>query len=810
MKKYSFNESWRFYKDGYEDAAKVVNLPHDAMLSEKRYKGCVTGNGCAFFEGGKYIYTKIFEAPEEYRDKYVALEFEGVYKNAEVYVNDQLAAKRPYGYSNFYVEVGKYLKYGEENEIRVIADNSAQPNSRWYSGSGIYREVWMYVGNKTHISFDGIRIQTVSLNPAIVQLTVDTESVQDLHAGRENDENETLNPAVEIRTEIMYEGKKVAEGSGNEQKITLEDAKLWDVDHPNLYQCRVILLQNGEVIDERTENFGVRMLTWSSKGFFVNGKETLLRGACIHHDNGILGACAFRTAEERKVRLLKKAGFNAIRSSHNPVGQAMLDACDQYGMYLMDETFDQWFMHKSPYDYTTDFEEWWEKDTLAMVHRDFNHPSVIMYSIGNEISETALDRGIALAGQMRSLIRSVDTTRPVTTAVSLMLNAMVSMGMGMYKEDKSASAGLDSLSGSAFVNVAMTMFGKLMNIVAKSPMADKASRGVLSNVDISGYNYGRGRYAKDVKKYPDRVIVGSETMPPDIYDNWQKVKELPAVIGDFIWTGWDYIGESGIACTQYDSWAKQENNPPLLLGGAGIIDITGRFRPEVWLNRAVYGYQDPPYIGVEPVIYAKDGATSSPWRKTDAIHSWSWKGCEGYQAKIIVYSNADEIALYKNEKLVGRKKVKKCTAVFRTSYEPGNLVAVAYKGGQEKDRSILRSAGEENRLAVKAEQNVLSANGQDLAYLNIAITDERGIVKSTEDRKILVQVEGAGTLQGFGTADPHTLENFVGVERTSYYGRAQAIIRAGREPGNITVTVSADGLEPQKVVIKVEENATQG
>lgn len=804
MKKCAFNDNWLFYKDGHEDEAKPVNLPHDAMLFEKRYKGCVTGNGCAFFEGGKYIYTKRFDVPEECRNKYMAFEFEGVYKNANVYINGELAAERPYGYSNFYVEAGDYLKYGEENEIRVVADNSEQPNSRWYSGSGIYRDVWMYMGEKTHIGFDGVRIQTVSLNPVTVSITVDAASEKSADADGKNAEDSEQDSLVEIRTEILFDGEKVAEGAGKEQKIILRDAKLWDEEHPNLYQCRTILLRDGKVIDETTENFGVRMLAWSSKGFFVNGKETLLRGACIHHDNGILGACAFQTAEERKVRLLKKAGFNAIRSSHNPVSRAMLDACDRYGMYLMDETFDQWFMHKNPYDYTTDFEEWWEKDTLAMVYKDFNHPSVIMYSIGNEISETALERGISLAGQMRSLIRTVDTTRLVTTAVSLMLNAMVSMGMGMYQEDKSASAGLDNLSGSTFVNMAMIMFGKFMDVIAKSPMADKASRGVFANVDVSGYNYGRGRYEKDAKKYPNRVIVGSETLPPDIYDNWQKVKELPGVIGDFIWTGWDYIGESGIACTQYDSWAKQKENPPLLLGGAGIIDITGKFRPEVWLNRAVYGYQDLPYIGVEPVIYANDGATSSPWRKSDALHSWSWKGCEGYRAKIVVYSNADEVALYKNGKLVGRKKVKKCIANFRTKYEPGKLVAVSYKDGRETGRGILKSAGEETRLALNVEESVLRANGQDLAYLDIAITDDKGIVKVTEERKIAVEVEGAGTLQGFGSANPHTDESFVGTVHETYYGRAQAIVRAGTKPGDITVTVSADGLKPQKIVIKVE------
>ena len=789
MTKYPFNEGWMFCKAGNEGAEESVILPHDAMLFEKRDKAFATGNSCAFFEGGKYIYTKKFVMPKEYENKFVALEFEGVYKDAQVYVNGNMAVERPYGYSNFYIEMQPYLVYGEENEIKVIADNSRQPNSRWYSGSGIYREVQMYIADKTHIAFDGIKIQTLSLNPVKVGIEIET----------------IMEKPVDICTEIMLDGQVLASGSGAEQEFILEDALLWDEEHPNLYDCRVMLVENGKIVDEQTEQFGIRMIGWSPKGFFINGKETLLKGACVHHDNGILGACAFRDAEERKVKLLKKAGFNAIRSSHNPASRALIEACDRYGMYLMDESFDQWFIHKNKYDYASDFEKWWQEDMQAMVRKDFSHPSVIMYSIGNEISETAMEEGIKIAKKLRDFVHSIDTTRPVTTAVSLMLNALISMGKGVYQEDKSATEGLDNLSGSAFVNMAMTMYGKVMNVIAGSSAADKASREIMSEMDIAGYNYGRSRYRKDAVKYPDRIILGTETMPPEIYDNWQKVKEIPSLIGDFIWTGWDYIGESGIACTQYDCWAKQEINPPLLLGGAGIIDITGRFRPEVWLNRAVYGYNDKPYIGVEPVIYADNRATSSPWRKTDAQHSWSWKGCEGKKAKVLVYSNAEEIVLYKNNKRVAKKKVKKCTAAFNTIYEPGTLTAVAYRDGEETGRSVLKTAGDATQLTIKAERTKLKANGQDIAYLNIAITDADGTVKSTEDKKLTVKVEGAGFLQGFGTADPHTYESFTGTVRTSYYGRAQAVVRAGFEPGEIKVTVSAEGLEPQSVVISVKD-----
>ena len=795
MRKIPWNENWLFWKEGREESRKTVSLPHDAMIYEDRDKKLGTGNGCAFFAGGQYYYTKTLHAPEEYRDRFVALEFEGVYKNAQVLVNGKLAGFRPYGYSNFYVELGPYLKHGEENEICVIADNSQMPNSRWYSGSGIYREVQLYVAGRTHIAFDGVRIRTLSTDPAKIRVDVAVERGNtDGAAG-----------CIEVKCRISYQGSVVAEGTGETQEIVVPDARMWDDEHPNLYECRTEVYEDGKLADVQTESFGIRQIVWSPRGLFINGRETLLRGACFHHDNGSLGACAFRTAEERKVRLMKEAGFNAIRSSHNPVSRALLDACDKYGMYLIDETFDQWFMHKNPYDYTTDFEEWWEADTLSMVRKDFNHPSVIMYSIGNEISETAQPRGPVVAKAMRDAIRNLDQTRPVTTAVSLLLNAMVSMGLGLYKEDQSPSDGLDSLSGSAFVNLAMAMFGGFTKFMAKSPMADRASKAVFREVDICGYNYGGGRYDRDARKYPERVIVGSETLPTEIYDNWQKVKKLPSVVGDFIWTGWDYIGESGIACTQYDSWNRQEKNPPMLLGGAGVIDITGMARPEVWLYRAVYGLDRTPYIGVEPVIYSRDHATSSPWRKTDAVHSWSWEGCEGEKASVVVYSNADEVALYKNGQLVGKKKVKKCCAHFTTTYEPGSLEAAAFSGGRKVGKSVLKTAGKETILTVVPETVKLRADGQELAYINISITDGEGIVKSTEKRNIRVSVEGAGTLQGFGTADPHTDETFVGNERSSYYGRAQAVVRAGLEAGEIRVHVFADGLKEQCIRIEVTD-----
>lgn len=787
MQRLDFNRNWLFAKEGREDEAVLVNLPHDAMILEKRDPKSPTGNGCAYFEGGKYIYTKTLDVPTAWADQSLILFFEGVYKDAEVFLNGEKIAERPYGYSEFEADLTGRVRVGA-NEIRVIADNSKVPNSRWYSGSGIYREVSLYVGNKKHIRLNGVKLKTVSLAPARVEVSIEA----------------TESESLSFSTEFFFDGQSVAKAEGTRSSVEIPGAKLWDAENPNLYTCVVTMREGDTVLDTYETRFGLRMLDWSTRGFFVNGQETLLKGACLHHDNGILGACAFREAEYRKVRILKEAGFNAIRSSHNPICRATLDACDEYGMYVMDETFDHWFQHKNKYDYASIFEEWWRADTETMIDKDFNHPSVVMYSIGNEVSETALPEGIAKAEEMAAFVRGLDSTRPVTTAVSLMLNAMVSKGLGLYSEEKSASDGLNNLSGSAFVNFAMSMTGKVMNVVAASSFADKASAGVFSKVDIAGYNYGRVRYDKDRKNYLDRILLGSETMPPELYDNWQKVKEIPALIGDFMWTGWDYIGESGIAVVSYSRWFKEPNNPPMLLGGSGVIDITGMPRPEVWMNRAIFGEKGVCYIGVEPVLYAKDRRGSSPWRKSDAQHSWAWNGCEGETARIVVYTDGDTVELYRNSRLIGTKKVKKCTAEFKTPFEQGELTAVAYRGGKKLATDTLRSAGAGKKLAVSCEKDTLAADGQDLAYLNITIEDENGVVRVMDDCAITVKVSGAGTLQGLGSADPHTWEAFDKPTHRSYYGRAQAIVRATETPGDISVQISAEGCEPIEVRLKTD------
>lgn len=799
MKWINFNQGWE-YKKANAGRWQAVNLPHDAMLFEKRDPDCANSANTGFFPGGKYVYRKQFTAPATWADQFVWLEFEGVYRNSTVEINGKTASGHRYGYTNFYVDAAPFLMYGASNELVVTVDNSEEPNSRWYTGSGIYNNVSLIVGSRTHIDVDGVRIVTKSIQPAVIEVV--TKVSDDDH----------LQP--EVKTEISFAGKIVATSSGAKQQIEIQQPQLWSDETPNLYDVKVMLVAGERVIDEVSERFGLRVIEVDARnGLRINGELTKLRGACIHTDHGILGACSFTAAEDRKIKRLKAAGFNAIRSSHNPLPKAALAACDRYGMYVMDETFDQWYIPKTKYDYARDFAECHEQDIAAMVNKDFNHPSVILYSIGNEVSESAQPKGLQLAKEMVEYVHALDGTRPVTAGINLMLNGLVSIGKGIYSEEhggrktsakKKAPAKQEKLSGSAFINAVMNSVGIFMNYIGRLPFVDKATRDVFGVLDIAGYNYGRGRYALEGKAYPQRVVVGSETFPPELYQNWALVKKYPYLIGDFQWTGWDYLGEGGLGAVGYESRGGANQDYPYLSSDCGVIDITGQARPEVYFNQAVWGLCQTPYIGVEPMTRASERRVFPMWRKSDAVASWSWAGCEGQAAQVRVYSAGDHVELFLNGKSLGKRKVKACVASFKTAYQKGELLAVAFdKAGKETGRCRLVSAGETLQLSVTPEKIDLNANGEDLAYINIELTDDKGIVEAGSERRIHVKIEGAGVLQGLGSANPRTEEGFMQDAHDTFFGRAQAIIRSGTEAGLVKVTVSADGLERKEVVLRV-------
>lgn len=782
MRSINFNKGWTVTKEG--GTPQSVTLPHDAMIHETRQPDAVGGSAHGFFPGGIYEYVNRFPVPPDWKGKTVCLHFEGVYKNAGIYLNGELAYSRPYGYVPFTVCLDKYLRYGETNEVRVVADNSQLPNSRWYTGSGIYRPVSLLIGEKQHIFHQGVSVTTLSYQPPRIRV-------------------ETKATGGNVGVEILDGVQLLASASGNDVEISLPEAGLWSDKSPKLYTCRVTLREDGQVVDTEDVRFGIRLIEWGPNGLFVNGQETLLRGGCVHHDNGSLGACSFPETEDRKVRIMKEAGFNAIRSAHNPCSAAMLDACDKYGVYLMDETFDMWYMGKSKYDYHLDFDRWWQEDTRAMVERDYNHPSVILYSIGNEVSEPCEERGVKVGKEQVDFIHSLDASRPVTCGTNLMIISRAAKGTGIYQDSdsndahqkkvarKEASQPDGPKNASLMFNMIASFMGTGMNKAGNSDKVDRLTTPFLDALDIAGYNYASGRYAMEGKKHPRRVLFGSETFPQDIYKNWEMVEKFPYLVGDFMWAGWDYLGEAGIGAWSYQGGLPFARPYPWVLGGTGVIDINGVPDASCRYAATVWGRIDRPVIGVRPVNHPGVRPSKSVWRGTNAIESWAWAGCGGNKAVIEVYARAASVELLLNGKSLGRKKLKEYKAVFRTSYAPGTLTAVTYDAdGRNLARSELHSAT--GKLHIQAEPENAGVQIGEIVYIPVVLAGENGVVEANNDRDLTVTVEG-GELLAFGSANPCTTQQYDSGTFSTYYGRALAVVRK-TSPQKTTVMISGSGL----------------
>ncbi|MGN1142180.1 MAG: glycoside hydrolase family 2 TIM barrel-domain containing protein [Oliverpabstia sp.] len=788
MRRQDFNEDWIFYTEG-SDRKERVTLPHDAMLHTGRSETSPGKDANGFYLGGIYIYEKELFAPVEWKDQTVRIEFGGVYRNTTVFVNGKKVGFRPYGYVPFVVCLDEMLVYGEKNKIRVVADNSRLPNSRWYTGGGIYRPVSLIVGNRAHIAWEGVKVSTLSYHPAVIR--VETELEYSQIEPREKEQ--------EVTVEILEEGRVIAQTVGNDVEIPIHDAKLWSDKTPYLYQVKVSLKENGKTLDEVVEQFGIRKVEWSPKGLFINGQETLLRGGCVHHDNGILGACSYAKAEERKVRILKENGFNALRISHNPASRYLLEACDKYGMYVMDETFDMWYQCKNKFDYASDFKKWYLTDIQSMIDQDFNHPSVIMYSIGNEVSEPVKPEGMKYAKEMIEFIHQRDKNRAVTAGINLMILLMSSKGKGIYDEGGMAknhaeqdnkkekkSAAKENVSGSLLFNTMMSVMGKGLNRMANSKKADQVTSPILDTLDIAGYNYASGRYPLEAKAHPERIVVGTETFPQDIADNWAMVKKLPYLIGDFMWTGWDYLGEAAIGSWNYEGASMQKVPYKWLLSGAGVIDILGRAGAQAKYAACIWEQLDEPYIGVRPLNHPGVRVTKSAWRGTDAFDSWAWNGCEGNKTIVEVYANADIAELRLNGKKLARKKLKKSKALFKVKYEPGILETITYDtSGNEMGRQKLQSA--EGTISLVAEPEEKEIMAGEIGYIDVKMIGENGVIESNSDAHLTISVIN-GELLGFGSAKPNPEEDYPTNRCKSYYGHAQAVVR-GNKAGVMKIVV---------------------
>lgn len=805
-----WNDNWKFWvdKDSFalvwdiSEAARNITLPHDAMIEKPAHADSLNGGNTGFRDGDIYTYVKMLHAPEEYKEKTVTLKFEGVYMNAFVYVNGQLAAKSPFGYTTFYAPLNDFLKYGEDNEIRVQVRAGAMTNSRWYSGAGIYRDVYFLESGLTHIVPEGVQVKTENADDAYATLRVATELEnktavpQDLVIETVIKDNEENVVVKECTFATIFAG----ENRTLKQRIIVENPKLWSAENPKLYTFETKVYENTEakeLLDEAADTFGIRTLAVDAKrGFRVNGKSVNLRGGCIHHDSGLLGAATYEDAQYRQILKMKEAGFNAIRMSHHPMAPAMLRACDEIGMYVMDETFDMWNRLKSNYDYGLYFQEWWEKDVTAMVRKDYNHPSVVLYSVGNEIPEIGTDKGAQTCQEISDKIRSLDDTRYTLASI----NGVFAAGDAVDQIVADVAANLSAegkIDGN--VNDFMSLMDEHMDeIVVHKTISERLEK-ACAGVDIAGYNYMTARYEQDGKAYLNRVIVGSETYPPEIARNWELVERLPHVIGDFTWTGWDYIGEAGVGIPAY-KWGEGGFGAafPAQLAYPGDFDITGFRRPASYYREAVFGLRKKPYIAVQNPTHYGEFLIKTPWVISDATASWNWDGMEGKPAIVEVYAQGDEVELLLNGTSLGKKAAGKeagFRTLFETIYEPGILTAISYENEQEIGRSELATAGCERTLWVEKEEYVGLKNAkQELVYVQVEMRDQNGVLAADDNQKITLSVDGEVEVLGFGSGNPKPNYNFNEGVTELFGGRAQIIVK--KPEGKAILTVTAEnGIE---------------
>ncbi|WP_130810775.1 glycoside hydrolase family 2 TIM barrel-domain containing protein [Olsenella sp. Marseille-P4559] len=817
MRAQSFNDGWQFRRlalEGEKNAPlEDVTLPHDAMIGEKRSPQAVSAQNSGWFEGRDYEYTKTWVPPEELAGKSLVLEFEGVYHLAEVWVNDALVAERPFGYTNFYVDLDGLAEPGRPCELRVVARNSDQPNSRWYSGAGIYRPVTLWVGERVRLLPNGIAVRTLSLDGSCASVRVALRASDTGLATVELLPEDSSEPVAAGSVELG------ADGTG---ALTLEvpQPRVWSPEHPDLYRCSVALASEDGRIDHAETLCGIRTLEWGDDGLLLNGNRIVLRGACVHHNNGVLGACAYADAEWRKVLLMREQGYNTLRSAHNPCSKALLDACDHLGVLVMDEYVDHWYIHKTLHDYVEHFDAWWRKDLEDMVEKDRNHPSVVLYSIGNEVAETAQERGVLLTRQMVKRLHALDPTRPVTCGVNIFFNLLSSLGLGQYSDEKARreaerAARQDVAPhravGSEFYNRLAGLLGAgFMKKGAALPACDRVTRDAFAQMDVAGYNYGIDCYKHDLRAYPHRLILGSETFCSDAQRFSEFAEREPRLIGDFVWAGMDYLGETGVGSWEYKDYAPRESGFGWLTAGSGRVDLTGKPLGEALYTRVALAGEAGPYLAVCPVNHTGERHSPSAWKMSNAIESWSWDDCEGRVANVEVYAHAHEVTLLLNGREVGRRRLRgSCVARMSCRFEPGMLEAVAFdEDGRELRRHALRSAEGPTELRAEveyagvpggfvrrdvwhggADEKVVGVGAGRLAFVRVRYTGAEGETRPLARGVLKASLKG-GDLLGFGCASPFNEGSFVTGEAQTYFGEALAVVRPTPDSSGVRLSVT--------------------
>ena len=775
QRKQLFDDNWKFYLGDAKGASdinfndkdwRMLDLPHDwSIEGEINPKNSMASEG-AFLPGGIGWYRKMFVVPEAMKGKLISINFEGVYMNSEVFINGKSLGKRPYGYSDFVYEITPNINYGTQNIISVRVDNSMQTNSRWYTGSGIYRHVWLIATNPVHIANYGISVTTNDVSAAKANVEVKTLL-----------KNETNQPQnVQLKTELSNSSKK---NSGSHQitvtllansemqvvqNIVVAKPLLWSPETPNLYNAFVQVLHKNESMDANKIDFGIRSIKFTSeKGFQLNGKTIKLNGGCVHHDNGCLGAAAFDRAEERKVKNLKAAGFNAIRTAHNPPSIAFLNACDKLGMLVMDEAFDGWKANKNPYDYSMYFEEWSKRDMETLVLRDRNHPSVIMWSIGNEIIERKSPEALEIAKKLISYIKKYDTTRPVTS------------GMTTWDKD-------------------WEIFDPLM-----------------AAHDVAGYNYQIHEAEKDHKRVPSRIIVQTESYSKEAFNNWKLVHNADYLIGDFVWTAHDYLGESGIGRWYYSGEATAGHNSPELFPwhGAycGDVDLIGQRKPISHYRSMLYNTNESLYMAVREPEPKPLEIKVTQWAVWPTWESWTWPGYENKDIQVEVYSKYPKVRLYLNNKMIAEKSTtidQEFKAVFDVPYVVGELMAVGVKDNKEVEKTYLKTAGNAAKIKLSADRNRVVANGQDLTFITVEVADESGLLQPNAENKLHFTIDGPGVIAGVDNANLKDIDPYVATSRKAWHGRALIVIKSTKNVGDIKLSVSSTGLADASVTIQSE------
>ena len=730
-----FDSGWQFTRNG---KTITVDLPHDWDIYEAPDPSTgATGTDGGWYPGGKGEYRKTFATPKA---EIVKLHFEGVYQKAEVFVNGQKAGQHAYGYTPFTVDVTPYLYQDKrENEVVVKVDNSEQPNCRWYTGSGIYRHVWLQAMPALHIAENGVFVTThdISAERAIVgvEVTVANESDRDRNA------------MVVVDSGMMMVAVPARQTKTVATSYAVRNPHLWSPDNPYLYETKVELKESGIVIDEHRARFGIRSFSYDAEGGFVlNGKPLLINGACVHHDDGVLGAMAFDAAEIRKVRQMKEAGFNLIRTSHNPTTRAFLDACDSLGMLVIGEAFDGWRTAKKPYDYSTLIDSCYREDIRAMVERDRNHPSIICWSIGNEVIERKDIRVITTARQLKQAILDYDKTRPVTEALCA------------WDDD-------------------WEIYDPHFDVL-----------------DIGGYNYMIHKHATDHQRNPGRVMWQTESYPRDAFQNWALVHGYPYIIGDIVWTGLDYLGEAGIGRYYYEGERAGEHyvdggQPDWHGAYCGDVDVTGWRKPISHYREMLWKDSKDLYMAVKEPDGYHGKILETRWSVWPTWESWNWPSWEGKPIDVEVYTKAPEVTLYLNDKPIGTKAVSQSTeykAVFTVPYEAGTLRAEA--GGK---RATLSTAGEPARLRLTADRSVMTAGGQDLSFITVEVIDREGRVCPNAAIPCEAIVKGQGTLLSFASADLKDCEPYTSPRVTTWKGRALLVVRSSQKKGKAQVCIKS-------------------